>query len=65
MKEKLIILSNDDFKDFVTLSTEVITRIKINPDTGTVEKGALFTEEYLPSDTILYSLDNVFWVIHK
>mgnify|MGYP001172748787 FL=1 len=56
MKEKLIILSNDDFKDFVTMSTEVITRIKINPDTGTVEKGALFTEEYLPSDTILYSL---------
>lgn len=56
MKEKLIILSDDDFKDFVTMSTEVITRIKINPDTGTVERGALFTEEYLPSDTILYSL---------
>lgn len=56
IKEKFIILSDDDFKDFVTLSTEVITRTKIDNATGTVKDGALFTEEYLPSETVMYSL---------
>ena len=56
IKNSLVVLSNEDFRDFVTLSTEVIARIKINQNTGTVEKGALWYEEYLPSDSILYSL---------
>jgi len=56
IKEKLIILSDDDFKDFITLSTEVITRTKIDNKKGVVANGALFTEEYLPSETIMYSL---------
>jgi CRISPR-associated protein Cmr4 len=56
LQRDLVILSDDDFKDFVNLSTEVITRVKINNETGTVQKGALFTVEYLPSETIIYSL---------
>ena len=56
VNNKLVILSNDDFRDFVNLSTEVITRTKINPETGTVQSGALFTEEYLPAETVMYSL---------
>ena len=56
IKGSLVVLSDDDFCDFVTLSTEVIARIKIDPKTGTVQKGALWYEEYLPSDSILYSL---------
>lgn len=52
----LVLLSDDDFKDFVNLSTEVITRTKINNITGTVQDGALFTEEYLPAESVLYSL---------
>ncbi|HMW06631.1 MAG TPA: type III-B CRISPR module RAMP protein Cmr4 [Leptospiraceae bacterium] len=52
----LVVLSNDDFKDIVNLFTEVITRTKINNETGTVETGALFTEEFLPQESILYSL---------
>lgn len=56
IKKKMVILKNDDFKDFVNLSTEVITRTKINPETGTVQSGALFTEEYLPTESVLYSL---------
>lgn len=61
-KEKItkdiVILSNDDFKDFVNLSTEVITRNKIDNITGTVDKkiGGLFTEEFLPAETVMYSL---------
>lgn len=52
----ILVLSNSEFRDFVNHSTEVITRIKINNETGVVEDGALFTEEYLPTESILYSL---------
>ncbi|OOP56364.1 MAG: type III-B CRISPR module RAMP protein Cmr4 [Candidatus Brocadia carolinensis] len=56
IKKDIVIIPNEEFRDFVTLSTEVITRTKINNETGTVQDGALFDEEYLPSETILYSL---------
>lgn len=55
-KNDILILSDNDFKDFVNLSTEVITRTKIDNETGTVQRGALFTEEYLPAESVLYSL---------
>ena len=54
--KSLVMLNDDDFRDFVNLSTEVITRTKINNKTGTVQDGALFTEEYLPAESVLYSL---------
>ena len=53
---KIVILDDDTFSDFVKMFTEIITRTKIDNETGTVEEGALFNEEYLPSETILYSL---------
>lgn len=56
LKKDLVILSDDDFRDFVKFSTEVITRTRIDETKGTVQAGALWTEEYLPTDTILYSL---------
>jgi CRISPR-associated protein Cmr4 len=56
IKTDLVVLSDDDFRDFVTLSTEVITRTRISSETGTVETGALFREEYLPAESVLYSL---------
>jgi len=56
LKRSLVILSDDEFTQFVKTSTEVITRTKISPKTGTVERGALWTEEYLPQDTVLYSV---------
>ncbi|MEM6284785.1 MAG: type III-B CRISPR module RAMP protein Cmr4 [Chloroflexota bacterium] len=51
----LVILSNTTFRDFVTYSTEVVTRIRIDSTTKTVKDGALFTQELLPADTLLYS----------
>jgi len=56
-KTRLVIVSDDNFTHFVKNSTEVITRIKIGED-GVVDKkaGALFTEEYLPSETVMYAL---------
>ncbi len=56
LKTDIVVLKDEDFRDFVTHSTEVITRTKINNETGTVQDGALFTEEYLPQESILYSL---------
>jgi CRISPR-associated protein Cmr4 len=56
LEKDLVILSDDEFEQFVTSSTEVITRTRIDDVTGTVKSGALWTEEYLPQDTILYSI---------
>lgn len=56
MKKDIIVLPDDDFKDFVNLSTEVVTRTKIDNEKGTVAKGALFNEEYLPAETVMYTL---------
>lgn len=56
MNNDILLLSDEDFKDFVSLSTEVITRNKINNDTGTVSNTGLFTEEYLPAESILYTM---------
>jgi CRISPR-associated protein Cmr4 len=56
MKKDIIVISDDDFRDFTEMSTEVITRTRINPGKGTVENGALFNEEYVPENTLFYSL---------
>lgn len=56
IKKDIVVLADDEFKDFVHFSTEVITRTKIDNTTGTVAQGALFNEEYLPTESIMYSL---------
>ncbi len=55
-KERIVIVSDDNFKEFVKNSTEINTRIRINEETGVVAGGALFTEEYLPAETYMYAL---------
>lgn len=54
VKERLAVLSDDDFTDFVKLSTEVNARIKVG-DNGTVDNGALWYEENVPPESIFYS----------
>jgi CRISPR-associated protein Cmr4 len=56
LMKDIVVVSDDDFADFVQHSTEVVTRNKIDNETGTVSDTALFTEEYLPSESLLYSL---------
>lgn len=53
---QVVVIPDDNFTDFVINATEIITRIKIKNETGVVEEGALFNEEYIPSESILYSL---------
>ncbi len=54
VQDSLVILPDNDFRDFVVNATEIITRIRIDREKKTVEKGALWTEEHLPTDTLLY-----------
>lgn len=56
LTKNLVILPNDVFTDFAKIATEVVTRIKIDNVKGTAKGGALFTEEYLPAESVLYSL---------
>lgn len=54
-----VILPDDEFRDFVRYSTEIITRIHIEDETKIVKDGQLFTQELLPADSLLYSVVRV------
>ncbi|AKA67810.1 type III-B CRISPR module RAMP protein Cmr4 [Clostridium scatologenes] len=56
MLSRIVIISNDNFIDFVNYYTEVITRNKIDAETGTAKNTALFTEEYVPEEAIFYGV---------
>lgn len=55
LPNKLCILHEDAFRDFVLYGTEVQTHIKLDPDKKTVHGSALWTTESLPVDTLLYA----------
>ncbi|CAK0779652.1 CRISPR-associated protein Cmr4 [Azospirillaceae bacterium] len=52
----LVVLCDDDFTHFVTHATEVAARVGLDSETRTVKKGALFWEEFLPPETLMYAL---------
>ncbi|MFU0827860.1 MAG: hypothetical protein ACFWTJ_10080 [Lachnoclostridium sp.] len=54
LQRKSILISDEEFLYFVEMATDVITRIRVNTETGTTDNG-LFDEEYLPGESILYS----------
>jgi len=54
LKSRLVLLSDEHFRDFSILSTDVQTRISIG-QSGTVDQGP-WNEELLQSDTLLFSL---------
>lgn len=49
-------IHDDSMAFFSQHGTDVVTRIAINSDKKTVKDGALWTEESLPSETVLVSL---------
>jgi CRISPR-associated protein Cmr4 len=74
-KRRIVCVNDTDFTDFVSNYTEVRTHIKINLDTGTVKEGALWTEEYVPAESVFafslvflenidFSLCSTFHVFH-
>lgn len=53
----LAVISNTDYQRMARTSTEVVTRIKLNEQkTTTGNGGNMWTEEFLPSDCLFYSL---------
>jgi CRISPR-associated protein Cmr4 len=54
----LVLLPDDEFREFARTATEIVTRVKLNPETKTVDKktGGLWTEEHVPSDSAFYAL---------
>lgn len=52
----LVIITDDAFGHFVQHATEVTARIGLEYATKTVKDGALFYEEFLPPETLLYGL---------
>ncbi|MCE5219637.1 type III-B CRISPR module RAMP protein Cmr4 [bacterium] len=55
-KDRLVIVPDDVFSYFVQFRTEVVTRNALDYEKKTVRKGALFNEEFLPPETVLYSV---------
>ena len=53
---RVCLVSDDVMGLLLHTCTEVTSRIRMDPDTGTVAKGALWTEEALPVESILVGL---------
>jgi len=60
---RLVVVDDNIFTYFVNYAVEIRTRIRIDQGTGTVERGALFTVEFVPSEAIFYSF--VFFIERK
>ena len=52
----IAIVSDNVFKDFVNYAVEIRTGVRIDQAKGTVKEGALFSEEFVPSESIFYSI---------
>jgi CRISPR-associated protein Cmr4 len=55
-QKQLVVLSDNDFTHFVRHATEVCARVGLDYETKTVKSGALFYQEFLPAETLLYSV---------
>lgn len=55
-KKHFAIISDDDFSFLADTATEIRARIRINDDTGVVQKGALWYEENLPAESVLWGV---------
>ena len=54
--KKLLLISDDMFDYAVSYCTEIQTNIKIESSTGTAKDGSLRYQEFLPADSVLYSI---------
>ncbi len=56
LKSHLVVLHDDDFTYFVRHATEIVARVGLNYERKIVKTGALFYEEFLPAETLFYSV---------
>ncbi len=56
LKKRLCVVSDDVMSFFGQHGTDIVTRVSIDPETGTARDGQLWTEENLPAESVLYGL---------
>ncbi len=56
LASRLCIVHDDVMSFLLETATEVVARIKLQPDTKTVQRGGLWYEENLPAESVLVSL---------
>jgi CRISPR-associated protein Cmr4 len=56
IQSHLVVLHDDDFTHFVRHATEVVARVGLDYERKTVKSGALFYEEFLPPETLFYTV---------
>jgi CRISPR-associated protein Cmr4 len=56
LKQRFLILSDSVFSFLAETATEIRARIAIDANTGVVKKGALWYEENLPAETVLWGI---------
>ncbi len=56
LSRHLVVLTDDDFTYFVRHATEIVARVGLDYKRKTVKKGALFFQEFLPTETLFYVL---------
>jgi CRISPR-associated protein Cmr4 len=54
--QRLAVLNDENFQHYVTTCTEVVARIKVSPETRTVDGGGLFNQENVPCETLFFSV---------
>ncbi len=59
VKQRFVVLPDDIFSFLADTATEIRTRIRIDQETRVVKEGALWTEENLPSETVLWGVIGV------
>lgn len=59
-KNRMVILADSDFIELISNNTEITTRNRIDDNTKNTINSALFTQEFLPSEAILYGFINYF-----
>lgn len=56
LKGHLAVLSDNSFTHYAKHATEIVARVGLDYETKTVRDGALFYQEVLPAETLLYSV---------
>jgi len=54
--KRFVVLSDEMFSYFVEHACEVVTRVRIEDETGTAVDGGLFNQEQVPSETLFYAV---------
>jgi CRISPR-associated protein Cmr4 len=53
---RLVVVADDFFKELCRTACEVSTHVRISPETGTVETGALWTVEDVPQESVFFTV---------